>query len=167
MQTTTLIPIITAIVALVTILISAFVSWLTILAARRTLEKQQLGSMTAKLYDVRIESYPKGMELTEALRRTQLAGEVTLTADYLTNIVSQLDLWYSSKAGFVLSRNSAQCFAALHKAIREKPELNGKYLPEQIDRMVRARREFRMALRADILLLFNEDVLLTEDFLED
>jgi len=167
MQTITLIPIITAIVSVVAILISAFVSWLTILAARRTLEKQQLGSMTAKLYDVRIESYPKGMEITEALRKTQLAGEVTLTVDYLNNIVSQLDLWYSSKAGFVLSRNSAQCFSALHKAIREKPALNGKYLPEQIDRMVSARREFRMALRADILLLFNEDVLLTKDFLED
>jgi hypothetical protein len=137
------------------------------MAARQTLEKQQLGSMTAKLYDVRIESYPKGMEITEALRKSQLAGDVTLSADYLNNIVSQLDLWYSSKAGFVLSRNSAQCFSSLRKAIREKPESNGMYLPEQIDGMVRARREFRMALRADILLLFNEDVLLTEDFLED
>jgi len=166
-QTATLIPIITAIVSVVAILISAFVSWLTITAARRTLEKQQLGSMTAKLYDVRIESYPKGMELTEALRKTQLAGDVTLSQDYLNNIVAQLDLWYSSKAGFVLSRNSAQCFAELHNAIRDKPQANGMYLPEQIDRMVRARREFRMALRADILLLFNEDVILTEDFLED
>src|SRR5580765_6353334 len=100
MQTTTLIPIITAIVSVVAILISAFVSRNTIKAARQTLEKQQLGSMTAKLYDVRIESYPKGMEITEALRKTQLAGDVTLSADYLTKIVSQLDLWYSSKAGF-------------------------------------------------------------------
>jgi len=123
--------------------------------------------MTAKLYDVRIETYPKGMELTEALRKSQLAGDVTLTKDYLDAIVSQLDLWYSSRAGFVLSRNSAQCFAALHKAIREKPQSNGMYLPEQIDRMVKARREFRMALRADILLLFNEDDILPEDFLED
>jgi hypothetical protein len=127
----------TATVSLVVILISAYVSRLTINSARQTLEKQQLGSMTAKLYDVRIEAYPKGMEITEALRKTQLAGDVTLTIDYLNNIVSQLDLWYSSKAGFVLSHNSAQCFSELHKAIREKPESNGMYLPEQIDRMVR------------------------------
>lgn len=165
MQTATLITIITAIVSLVVILISAYVSWRTIMAARQTLEKQQLGNMTAKLYDVRIESYPKGMEITEALRKTQLAGDVTLSVEYLNNIESQLDLWYSSKAGFVLSRHAAQCFAELHKAIREKPASNGTYSPEQIDRMVRARREFRMALRADILLLFNEDVI--EDFLED
>jgi hypothetical protein len=39
------------------------------------------------------------------------------------------------------------------------------YSPEQIDRMVTARREFRVALRADILLLFNED--LDVDFLKD
>ena len=156
---------ISAIASLVVIMIGVFVSRNTIKAARQTLEKQQLGSMTAKLYDVRIESYPKGMEITEALRKTQLAGDVTLSADYLTKIVSQLDLWYSSKAGFVLSRHAAQCFAELHKAIREEPVSNGVYLPEQIDRMVRARREFRMALRADILLLFNEDVI--EDFLED
>ncbi len=135
------------------------------MAARQTLEKQQLGSMTNKLYDVRIESYPKGMEITEALRKTQLAGDVTLSKDYLNKIVSELDLWYSSKAGFVLSRHSAQCFSELHKAIREQPESNSLYSPGQIDRMVRARREFRMALRADILLLFNEDVI--EDFLED
>ena len=165
MQTTILIPIITSTVSLVVISISAYVSWLTIRAARKTLEKQQLGSMTAKLYDVRIETYPKGMEITEALRKTQLAGDVTLSVDYLNSIVSQLDLWYSSSAGFVLSRRSAQCFSALRKAIREKPASNGMYSPEQIDRMVRARREFRVALRADILLLFNED--LNVDFLED
>ncbi len=135
------------------------------MAARQTLEKQQLGSMTDKLYDVRIDSYPKGMEITEALRKTQLAGDVTLSEDYLNKIVVQLDLWYSSKAGFVLSRHAAQCFSALHKAVREKPKSNGMYSPEQIDTMVKARREFRMALRADILLLFNEDVI--EDFLED
>ena len=91
MELTTVVPVVTAIVSVVAILISAFVSWLTILAARRTLEKQQLGSMTAKLYDVRIESYPKGMEFTEALRKTQLAGKVTLTPEYLNGIVSQLD----------------------------------------------------------------------------
>ena len=167
MQAATLTPIITAIVSLVVISFSAYVSWLTITSARRTLEKQQLGSMTAKLYDVRIDSYPKGMEITEALRKSQIAGDVTLTADYLNDIVSKLDSWYSSQAGFVLSRNSAQRFATLHKAIKEKPESNGMYLPEQIDRMVRARREFRMALRDDILLLFNDDNTLTEDFLED
>jgi hypothetical protein len=101
------------------------------MAACQTLEKQRLGSMTAKLFDVRIESYPKGMELTEALRKTQLAGDVILTVECLKNVVSQLDLWYSSKAGFVLSRNSAQCIAALHRAIREKPGPNGMYLPER------------------------------------
>jgi len=149
----------------VVISISAYVSWLTIKAARKTLERQQLGSMTAKLYDVRIESYPKGMQITEALRKSQLAGEVTLSVDYLNRIVEDLDAWYSSWAGFVLSRRAAQCFSALRQAIREKPESNGMYSPEQIDRMVTARREFRVALRADILLLFNED--LEVDFLED
>jgi hypothetical protein len=109
-QTATLIPIITAIVSVVAILISAYVSRLTIMAARQTLEKQQLGSMTSKLYDVRIESYPKWMEITEALRKTQLDGDLTLSVDYLNNIMSQHYLWYSSMAGFVLSRNSTQCF---------------------------------------------------------
>ena len=165
MNFVTLAPIISAVASLVVILISIFVSRNTFRAARETLEKQQMGSMTAKLYDVRIELYPKGMEITEALRKSQLAGDVNLSEDYLNKIVAQLDLWYSSKAGFVLSRHSAQCFSALHKTIREKPATIGKYLPEQIDRMVKARREFRMALRADILLLFNEDLI--EDFLED
>lgn len=167
MDAATLTTIFTALLSLVVISISAYISRLTIRAARQTLEKQQLGSMTNKLYDVRIESYPKGMELTEALRRTQLAGDVLLTEDYLRGIVSELDSWYSSQAGFVLSRNAAQCFAALHRSIRDKPESDGTYSPEQIDRIVKARREFRMALRADILLLFNDDVELSEDFLED
>ena len=167
MQAVTLTPIITAVVSLAVISISVYVSRLTIIAARKTLEQKQLGSMTDKLYDVRIEWYPKGMELTETLRKSQLAGDVTLTADYLNGITSKLDSWYSSPAGFVLSRNSAQCFSTLHRAIREKPQSNGMYLPEQINRMVKARREFRMALRADILRLFNDDDILEEDFLED
>jgi len=166
-QAATLTPIITAVVSLVVISISVYVSTLTINSARKTLEQKQEGSMTDKLYDVRIEWYPKGMELTEALRKSQLAGDVLLTEDYLKGIVSKLDSWYSSPAGFVLSRNSAQCFSTLHKAIREEPRSNGMYLPEQIDRIVRARREFRMALRADLLRLFNDDDILAEDFLED
>lgn len=167
MDAATLTSIIAAVVSLVVISVSAYVSSLTIKSASKTLEQKQEGSMTDKLYDVRIEWYPKGMELTEALRRSQLAGDVTLNADYLKGIVSKLDSWYSSPAGFVLSRNSAQSFSILHEAIREKPESNGMYLPEQIDRMVKARREFRMALRADIVRLFNDDDILAEDFLED
>lgn len=159
--------IIPIIISIFVILLSAYVSRLTVKAAKQTLERQQLGSMTAKLYDVRIESYPKGMEITEALRKTQLDGDVTLNADYLNKIASQLDLWYSSKAGFVLSRKAAKFFSTLHQAIREEPESNGMYSPEQINRIVKARREFRMALREDILLLFSEDDNLAVDFIED
>ena len=152
MQAATLAPIVisivTLIVSLVVIMVSVSVSRNTLSAAREKLDRELLRSMTAKLYDVRIESYPGGMEITEALRKSQLSGNVTLSEDYLIGIKTQLDAWYSSKAGFVLSRHSAQCFSTLRKAIREKSESNGMYLPEQIDIMVRARREFRMALRA-------------------
>jgi len=169
MQATTFVPVIssiaTLIISLVVIMVSLSVSRSTLSAAREKLDRELLRSMTAKLYDVRIESYPRGMEITEALRKSQLAGNVNLSEDYLNGIKTLLDSWYSSNAGFVLSRHSAQCYAALRKVLREKPESNDGYLPEQIDGIVTARREFRVALRADILLLFNEDVI--EDFLED
>lgn len=146
-------------------MVSVYVSRNTLSAAREKLDRELLRSMTAKLYDVRIESYPRGMEITEALRKSQLAGNSNLSEDYLDGVKTNLDSWYSSNAGFVLSRHSAQRYSALRKALREKPESSDGYLPQQIDKIVTARREFRAALRADILLLFNED--LVEDFLED
>jgi hypothetical protein len=70
---------------------------------------------------------------------------------------NQIDEWHSTKAAFIISRNSLHQLYTLRKALREKPELEGKYSSEQLKKIWSAKGAFRAALRADIQLLFREE----------
>ena len=166
MEIALLTAIISAIVSLTITLITVFASRSTIKAEREKLERELQRSLTTKLYDVRIEVYPQAMQMTEKLRRSNLAkqGE-NLTEDYFKEVLSQLDAWHATKAAFIISRNSLYKLYALRKTLREKPESNGHYSSEQIDRVWKAKGEFRSALRTDIQLLFKEDEV--EDIQDD
>lgn len=158
--------IISAVVSLTVTLITVFASRNTIKAEREKLERELQRSMTVKLYDVRIEAYPQAMQITEGLRKSRLGeNEKGLPEEYFKDILSQLDAWHATKAAFIISRNSLYQLYALRKALREKPESNGKYSSEQINRVWDAKGKFRSALRADIQLLFKEEE--TEDIRED
>ena len=166
MEAAVLTAVISAIVSLTVTLITVFVSRSTIKAEHEKLERELQRSMTIKLYDVRIKAYPKAVEITEGLRKSHLSkqGE-TITEDYFKNILNQLDAWHATEVGFIISRNALYKLYALRKALREKPESNGKYSSVQINRIWEAKGNFRAALRADIQLLFREEA--EEDLQDD
>jgi Rad3-related DNA helicase len=150
--------VIAAIVSLFIALISALANRRAIQAERERLEIQLQRDMTARLYDVRLEVYPKAIEITEGLRKSRVAeqGE-DISENYFKSILKQLDDWNSTKAGFILSQNSLYKLYDLRRALREEPEANGKYSREQMTRIWQAKGAFRAALRADIQLLYKEE----------
>lgn len=151
--------VISAVVSLTVTLITVFVSRSNIRAEREKLERQLQRSMTSKLYEVRLEAYPKAVEITEKLRRSRMREEVDkLNEKYFKDVLAQIDAWHATKAGFILSRRSLEQLDALREVLWQKPANDGKYTPEQIERIAVAKGEFRESLWSDIQFLFAEEV---------
>jgi hypothetical protein len=151
--------VISAVVSLTVTLITVFVSKSNIRAEREKLERELQRSMTSRLYDVRLEAYPHAMEITEKVRRSrmkELGGK--LNEKYFKDVLTELDAWHATKAGFILSRRSLDQLYALREALRQKPESSGKYTPEQIESIAVAKGKFRGSLWKDIQFLFAEEI---------
>lgn len=151
--------VVSAVVALFAAMATYIVNSRTLAAERLKFEKQLQRGLTEKLYNLRLESYPKAWEITEGLRYTKLwkDGEAP-SEQYLTEILASIDSWHSSKAAFLLSDPALDNLYALHDALRVKPELEGKYSEAQIRRIWEAKNKFRASLRNDIFLLYREEL---------
>jgi hypothetical protein len=151
--------IVAALVSLVTALVSYFAQRRALAIEREKFEKQLQRTLTEKLYDLRLASYPKALEITEALRRSRLwSEETTLKEAYLLGVLNELDAWHSTKAAFLLSSNGMEALYELRRALRDKPQPDGTYTQQQVERIWQAKGRFRQALRSDIILLYSEEI---------
>ena len=149
---------IAATVSVLVALISVLANRTTLKAEREKLETELQRQMTAKLYDLRLESYPRAIEITERLRKSRMALQgPDISEDYFRSILQEIDEWNSTKAGFLLSENALQELYGLRAALRVEPAADGLYSSEQIAQMHLAKGRFRRALRADVQLLYAEE----------
>ncbi len=96
------------------------------------------------------------MKITDALRRSRLSSK-KVTKDYLRDVLNDIDKWHSTKAGFILSKNSLSQLYKLRDVLRHDPDKDGSYSDEIIDKIWRTKGAFRSALANDIKFLFLED----------
>ena len=158
MDTAVLTTIVSAVVSLTVTLITVFVSKSSIKAERDKLQRELQRSMTARLYDARLESYPRAMEVTEGLRQSRLAEQRDrLSQAYFRTILDELDQWHATKAAFIISRGSLEQLWDLREQLRQKPGADGRYSSEQLQKIVDAKGKFRRSLWSDMQLLFKED----------
>jgi hypothetical protein len=150
--------VISATVSLTVTLITVLVTRSSIRAEREKLERELQRSMTAKLYDLRLEVYPQAITITEALRRSHMAAQgENLGEAYFGDVLARLDDWHATKAGFIMSHRSLEQLYALRRILHEKPETDGRYTQEHIERIAVAKGDFRISLRKDIQLLYEEE----------
>ncbi|NJN56907.1 MAG: hypothetical protein HC879_05115 [Leptolyngbyaceae cyanobacterium SL_5_9] len=149
---------IAAIVSLIIALISYLTNKNTLKSEREKFERELQRSMTSKLYDLRLEKYPEAIAITDGLRRSRMSnpGE-DLSEAYFKAILAKLDEWHGVQAFLLLSPNAVGKLYTLRKVLREKPEIEGKYSKEQIEKIWKAKGAFRGALRADIQFLYEEE----------
>ena len=156
---------IAAIVSLIVALISFIANKNTLKSEREKFERELQRSMTSKLYDLRLEMYPEAISITDGLRKSRMSAQAgNLSEEYFKAILSKLDEWHGTKAFLLLSQNAVDTFYTLRKILREKPETNGEYSKEQLEKIWRAKGAFRGALRSDIQFLYKEE---TEAFRDD
>ena len=156
---------IAATVSLIVAIISFVANRNALKSARESFERELQREMTNKLYEARLEVYPDAIAITDGLRKSRMArqGE-SPSREYFEAILSKIDDWHGQKSFLLLSRPAVQALYNLRDILREPPDSNGQYSPEQLHRIWRAKGKFRSALRSDIQLLYEEEVeLLRED----
>ena len=147
---------IAGVISLTVAVIAFITNRFTLRSAQKRFDSQLQRNMTEKIYDMRLEHYPTAMKITDALRRSRLSSK-KVTKDYLRDVLNDIDKWHSTKAGFILSKNSLSQLYKLRDVLRHDPDKDGSYSDEIIDKIWRTKGAFRSALANDIKFLFLED----------
>ena len=128
---------------------------------RRDHERQKAEfqrTMTARLYDRRVVTYPGLFAATDAFRNSRLNAAQDMNR-HLTDAIEQVDKWHATDGGLILSARAYEQLLELRRAVR-------RYLqePADSDRFDQLRHDIwdrkgrlRAAMRADLGLLFDED----------
>ena len=152
---------------LLTIVVSALVSSGTaILAYRSTVsalrqewrirEREMSRKFTEKLYDLRLQTYPKAFEITDQLR-SEFVFSSELTEELLLQVRNELTNWHKAKSGFLMSEHCLEAYYEIRTALAASPERQGSYSKNQRRRLWKAKNRFRGCLKADLDLLYKEE----------
>jgi len=160
------VPIISAIIAA---LVSVAAGFLTYIATKRSLEHQRemqeremRRRFTERLYELRLEAYPRAFEITDKLRGGYLFGP-DLKEEQLAQLLEELHEWHRSKAAFVLSTDAIRAWYGMRGCLGLKPEQDGHYTEDQRKKIWDAKNNFRKTLRDDVDLLYEEETIPNED----
>lgn len=144
----------TAIVAAITSLIISLLSFYQALRTaklqKEQFEKSQNRNLTSKLYDLRLEHYPRAFEITEQIKKSK-GGNLDPTLIF--GVLEELQQWKTGAVSMILSGNCMHAYHKFRDALARRPATGDKYSMEQIDKIWKLRSEFRRNLRFDIGLL--------------
>ena len=124
------------IAAVVSVAVAAGSVGVTFLTTRASLrrdhdrqEAELRRAMTARLYDRRVEVYPKLFQITDAFRKSRLSSAADLRA-HLSQALTRVDEWHAAEGGLMLSSGAYEHMIELRLAVR-------RYLgePDDSDRL--------------------------------
>ena len=154
--------VIAAVVSLVVAVGSVVVTVLTTQATlRRDHERQKAEfqrTMTARLYDRRVATYPGLFAATDAFRNSRLSATQDMHR-HLTDAIEQVNQWHATEGGLILSAPAYEQLLELRRAVRRYlQEPAGSDQLDQLRHDIWDRKgQLRAAMRADLGLLFDED----------
>jgi hypothetical protein len=151
-----------AIIAATVSLIVATISFVTnrrsIKSEREKLEREMQRRLTEKLYDMRLEAYPKAFEITELLRGDLIFDKAMTQKEFL-DIRNKLFEWQRTKAAFVMSENALKAFRNLQNKLNNKPQSGASFKESEVEEIWEAKNYFRRSLRRDINLIYSEEAI--------
>lgn len=152
------------IAAIVSVVVAVGSVAVTVVTTRATLrrdherhEAELRRTMTARLYDRSVATYPGAVCRTDAFRKSRLNTAPDLRS-HLSEAMTLIDKWQATEGGLMLSARAYAQLLELRLAVR-------RYLkePEDSDQLELLRYEIwdrkgtlRAAMRADLSLLFDE-----------
>jgi hypothetical protein len=77
--------------------------------------------MAERVYEKRLDAYPKALELTEPLRRRHLLGFRGDVGAYLDGVRIELQRWHSGSAAFIMSQESLDALLRIERLLGGNP----------------------------------------------
>lgn len=155
MSDSTLVAAIVATIVSLIVAVSGFIiNYITIYQSQKQFEQQLQRKLTEKLYDKRLEVYPLVFSITDDLRGARLFNELDLQE--LLKVRNNLLEW-NRKQGFVLSDKSIKAFYYLRNALSLDYKNSKEIKKGDLEKIFKAKNEFRSMLRDDVNLLYVEE----------
>jgi len=111
-------------------------------------------NLTTKLYDLRIDLYPKAFEITDKIYKEK-GGNID--NEKLKICLIELNEWKSGKLNLIISSEALKSYYLLKDMLMKQPANNNNYSSEQIEKITNLKNNFRKQLRRDLGLMFNEE----------
>ena len=145
---------VTAITSLVISLVALFQFYRSQNFQQKQFNKTINRNLTTKLYDLRLEIYPKAFEITDNIYKDKGGNFDT---ERLKNTLNELIEWKKGKLNLIISSEALESYYQLRNNLMKNPANNNNYSAEQIEKITNSNNNFRKQLRRDLGFLFKEE----------
>lgn len=145
---------VTAITSLVISLVALFQFYRNQNFQQKQFNKTINRNLTTKLYDLRLEIYPKAFEITDNIYKDKGGNFDT---ERLKNTLNELIEWKKGKLNLIISSEALESYYQLRNNLMKNPANNNNYSAEQIEKITNYNNNFRKQLRRDLGFLFKEE----------
>ncbi|MCT2409810.1 hypothetical protein NZD88_19835 [Chryseobacterium antibioticum] len=145
---------ITAITSLVISLIALYQFFKSQVFQQKQLEKNLNRNLGIKLYELRLEDYPKAFEITDRIFKTK-GGNYDVVE--IKHVLNDLIEWKKGRISLILSNEGLQAYYSFRDALMKNPANVMQYSNEQVEKITNLNNNFRKQLRRDLGFLFNEE----------
>lgn len=111
-------------------------------------------NLTTKLYDLRLEEYPKAFEITDNIYKDKGGN---YDSEKLKSSLNELMEWKKGKINLIISAEALESYYLLRTNLMKYPANSTNYSLEQIEKITNSKNNFRKQLRRDLGFLFREE----------
>ena len=111
-------------------------------------------AFTSKLYDLRLEHYPKAFEILDEIYKEK-GGNIDPSK--IRNVCEAIIKWKAGVINLIISNEARKSFYSLRDSLMKNPAFKDGYTPEQIDKITISIKDFRRQLRRDVGFMFREE----------
>jgi hypothetical protein len=147
--------VIAALTALVLSLITLFQFFKNQRFQQNQFDKLNNRNLTTKLYDLRLENYPKAFDITDNIFKEKGGN---YSAVKLSSALNELIDWKKGVVNLIISVESRDSYFELRDILMKNPAENDSFSKEQIIKIDNATKNFRKQLRRDLGFLFREEI---------
>ncbi|AZB26448.1 hypothetical protein EG339_18580 [Chryseobacterium bernardetii] len=145
---------ITAFTSIIISLVTLFQFYKNQKLLQKQFEKTINRNLTSKLYDLRLEIYPKAFEITDKIYKEK-GGNYDI--EKITIALYELNEWKKGKVNLIISPEALDSFYYLKNSLLKNPGNINLYTDEQIEKITNSKNNFRKQLRRDLGFLFKEE----------
>ncbi|OLE51727.1 MAG: hypothetical protein AUG51_21475 [Acidobacteria bacterium 13_1_20CM_3_53_8] len=130
-------------------------TWLQLQNARKRQASDIAHAFSEKIYEQRVKAYPEGYAILSKIRKLGPPHHLA-HPDHMRDIKDKLNSWAATTSLF-FSRDTAECYWELRKALAKNPAHGSEYSEQQADKVFLAKNRLRKQMRIDIGNLYASD----------